>query len=372
MKKIVIKIGSSSLVTDEGRFNTQHLQRLASTVYQFKSLGYWTIIVTSGAIAMGMGSLGLTQKPKKMAKKQACAALGQARLMHEYQEVFASFDLKVAQILLNHDDFSVRDRMLHLHQTLDELLTMGIVPIINENDALAVEEIKVGDNDTLSSLVAALEGATYLFLISDIDGLYDQNPKLHPNASRIQQVYTLDSTIMNCANDAISSVGTGGMKTKLQAAKIATSSGVYMAIIDVADLEKITDLTNISTFGTLFYPQKRLSAKNHWLLYRASPKGSIVLDEGASLALSNRKSVLPKGICRVEGHFLAGSVVNLLNKNGTFLGRGLTHYSSDEINQVKGYSLDESKELLGILKMKPIVHADELMIGDDEDVSKSI
>ena len=363
MKKIVIKIGSSSLVKNSA-IDINHLSQLALVSKQLVLQGYAPIIVTSGAIAMGMGSLDLKIKPKKMALKQACAAIGQALLMHEYQEAFTKEGLKVAQILLNHDDFSVRDRILHLHQTLEELIMIGIVPIINENDALAVEEIKVGDNDTLSSLVAALEEATHLILISDIDGLYNQNPSLYPNATRIREVYAIDEALMDLGKDAISNVGTGGMKTKLQAAKIATASGVAMGILHVRDLDKLKDLNTIPFYGTLFYPQKRFSAKRHWLLYSTSPKGTIILDHGASLALQEHKSVLPKGVLDVEGQFLGGSVINIKDDNHLLLGRGVTPYSSNEIAQIKRLSLEEAQSRLGLPKTKPIVHADDVVLGD--------
>jgi glutamate 5-kinase len=366
MSSIVIKIGSSSLISDRS-INKTHLEHLAQVTKTFLEQGHQVLIVTSGAIAMGMGRLGLTKKPKEISLKQACAAIGQAALMQAYEQVFSEHDIKVAQILLSHEDFDVRKRMVHLHNTLEALAHHQVVPIINENDALAVEEIKVGDNDTLSSLIASIERAKILFLISDIDGLYDKNPQLYHDAKRIPVVESINRSIMAMAKDSLSDVGTGGMRTKLKAAKIATTSGVMMVICHIEDLSRITDLDRLSEFATVFMPCTMLKAKSHWLLYHSTPRGDLVLDPGASQAILDRKSLLPQGIRGVEGEFLQGSVINLKNEQGTILARGISYYNSEEIRMIKGLSPTKIQSLYPQHHKKEIVHANNMMMIEGED-----
>ena len=253
MKKIVIKIGSSSLVKNSA-IDINHLSQLALVSKQLVLQGYAPIIVTSGAIAMGMGSLDLKIKPKKMALKQACAAIGQALLMHEYQEAFTKEGLKVAQILLNHDDFNVRDRMIHLHQTLEELIMIGIVPIINENDATATEELVFGDNDQLSSRVAYYFGADLLILLSDIDGYYDKDPHKHADASIRKIVHAIDPTELEMEKSTHFAFATGGIVTKLKAADFLLEHNKSMFIASGFDLTDVKSymLEGIHKGGTLF------------------------------------------------------------------------------------------------------------------------
>ena len=252
VKKIIIKVGSSSLVCKDGTINESMFNKLICTINNLMIQNIEVILVTSGAIAVGMGKLGLLQKPKNMGLKQACAALGQASLMNEYEKYAKQYGLLCAQILLNHDDFENKNRMNNLSNTFKELFKNKILPIVNENDALAVDEIKVGDNDTLASLLVPIVNADLLVLASDIDGLYDKNPKQFEDAKKIDVVYKIDKTIDDMIGDVTTNVGTGGMETKIKAARISTKVGCDMAIILNDDIDKLPKLLNGENIGTIF------------------------------------------------------------------------------------------------------------------------
>ena len=315
-RRIIIKVGSSSLVLENGQLNNEFFSRLIKTISFLMHEGNKVALVTSGAIAIGMGKLGLTKKPKQMALKQACAALGQATLMNEYEKYTSIDNILCAQILVNHDDFENRNRMVNLSNTLESLFENNILPIINENDALAVEEIKVGDNDTLASLLVPIVNADLLVLASDIDGLYDKNRKQYDDAKKLDVVYKIDKTIDDMIGDVTTNVGTGGMETKIKAARISTKVGCDMAIILNDDIDKLPKLLNGENIGTIFKSDvKKMHSKDHYIIYNAYAKGIIIVDEGAKLALLERKSLLPKGILNVSGIFKEFSVVLITDKN---------------------------------------------------------
>ena len=329
--------------------------------------GNQVVLVTSGAIAVGMGKLGLTKKPKQMALKQACAALGQATLMNEYEKYTSLDDILCAQILVNHDDFENRIRMVNLSNTLESLFENNILPIINENDALAVEEIKVGDNDTLASLIVPMINADILVLVSDIDGLYDKNPKIYKDAKKIDVVTSIDSSIDEMVGEITSNVGTGGMATKIKAARITTKAGCDMAIISANYVEKIKDLIEGEKIGTLFVgDSKALHSKEHWMVFNAYAKGSIVVDNGASSAILKRKSLLATGIVKVEGNFKENNVIFIVDEYGKKLAKGISNFSSEEIKQVIGKHSQDVKEILKSTKDE-IVHASMMVLieGDE-------
>ena len=346
IKKVIIKVGSSSLVLENGKINKEAIKKLISTINQLMKEKINVVLVTSGAIAVGMGKLGLVKKPKQMALKQACAALGQATLMNEYELVANDYNLMCAQILVNHDDFENRNRMINLSNTFEELFNNKILPIVNENDALNVEEIKVGDNDTLSALLVPMINCDLLVLVSDIDGLYDKNPKQYQDAKKIDYVYKIDKTIDMMIGDITSNVGTGGMETKIKAARICTFAGGNMAIISNDDIEKINDLVNGEKVGTLFISDKTLHSKDHWIVYNTYAKGIIIVDDGAKDALLQRKSLLPKGIVNVSGIFKESSVVLITDINNNKIAKGITNYNSSQINNVIGKHSKEAKEIL--------------------------
>ena len=353
------------MVNLDGFINETMIDKLISTINLLMKQEKNVVLVTSGAIAVGMGKLGIPKKPKKMALKQACAALGQATLMNEYEKVSTKYNLLCAQILVNHDDFENRNRMLNLSNTFEELFNNKILPIVNENDALNVEEIKVGDNDTLSSLLVPMINADLLVLASDIDGLYDKNPKQYDDAKKIDYVYKIDKTIDDMVGDITSNVGTGGMETKIKAARIATFAGCNMAIISNEDVHKISNLINGEKVGTLFLSDKAMHSKEHWMVYNAYAKGSIIIDDGAKKALLDRKSLLPKGIINVNGIFEENSVVFIADINNNIIGKGITNFSSRDIINVIGKHSNEAKKILNTDK-EEIIHANLLVLIEGE------
>lgn len=363
-KKILIKIGSSSLVNEDYSVNEPVLVTILSQIKKLVDDGNLVCVVTSGAIAVGMHELGLKKRPKEMALKQACAALGQSLLMEAYNKVAKIYNLMLGQILLNHDDFQFRNRMIHLSDTLDSMFKNKIIPIINENDALAVDEIKVGDNDTLAAMLSPMIEADLVILFSDIDGLYDKNPKEFKDATLIPYVEKIDSTIINYASDSNSSVGTGGMKTKIDAAIISTMAGSDMIICNSKELERLYDIVKGLKIGTLFKGLKNtISKREHWMIFKANSSGSITVDEGLEKALDERKlTLLPKGIIKVEGEFLSSSVIDIINKNGIIIAKGIANYSSQEIDSIIGLSSLDAKEKIGFEAKKGIVYADNLVL----------
>lgn len=363
IKRIVIKIGSSSLVKDDYSLNEPILVNIMQQFKELKEKGVDVALVTSGAIAVGMHELGLQKKPKDMAKKQACAAVGQAKLMEAYNSFAKIYGLKLGQILLNHDDFQVRKRMLYLSDTLDEMFRNDIIPVINENDALAVDEIRVGDNDTLASLIAPMISADLLILFSDIDGLYTKNPKIYKDAKMVDVVTKIDNHILEMVGKSTTEVGTGGMETKIDAAIISTMAGCNMIICNSTELKRLVNIVSGENIGTLFMSLKGVSSREHWMIFKANSFGYIVVDDGLKEAMKNRKlSILPKGIISVGGEFLSGSVIDIKDTEGTILAKGISNYSSSEIESVLGLSSEKANELIGFLAKKGIVYADDMVL----------
>ena len=363
MKRIVIKIGSSSIVDESGELDKAKIKNLVKEISQLKEQNIMPILVSSGAIAVGRSILHI--KPQNIAEKQALAAVGQADLMHEYEVAFNDYNLKCAQILLNHDDFDVRKRVLNLETTINTLIDMDVVPIINENDALAVDEIKVGDNDTLSALISGMVEAKLLVLVSDIDGLFNKNPKLYDDAKLINLVTKIDKDIINMATDATSDVGTGGMITKIKAAKIATTSGVDMLIMNNTKINKLHNVLN-EFDGTLFKADEhKMNAKSHWVLYKTNPKGYIYVDNGAKKAINDRKSLLSVGIIKVDGVFDNNDVVGICN--GTeMIAKGIVSYTSEVIDKIKGKTINDVKIILGENAKNIVIHANNIVLLEEE------
>ncbi|MFV0395828.1 MAG: glutamate 5-kinase, partial [Coprobacillaceae bacterium] len=335
IKNVIVKIGSSSLCSDNGKIHKEKVLNLIQQVAKLHRNGLKVTIVSSGAIAAGMGVLDLDVKPSTIPKKQALAAIGQASLMQIYEDIFHIFDLQCAQILVNHGDFDDRKRLLNLQNAMQEIINYKIVPIINENDALAVDEIKVGDNDTLAALIAPVVNADLLVLVSDIDGLYDDNPHINKEANLISQVDGIQEEIRAMAKDTSSKVGTGGMATKIKAAQMVNDFGCDMAIVNGSTPNVVLDLLAGKEVGTYFTSTKVLSARNHWLLYRSLPKGKIIVDDGAShILISKHTSLLPSGILDIDGNFMMSQVVEIVNLQGTVIARGISNYSSDELRLI--------------------------------------
>ncbi|MDD8048964.1 MAG: glutamate 5-kinase [Thomasclavelia sp.] len=368
IKNIVVKIGSTSLCDSKGNLSDERILTFISQIVKIKRKGINVVIVSSGAINAGMLQLSLDSKPTKLSDKQALAAIGQARLMQIYEDLFKLYHINVAQILLTHDDFDNRKRLMNLANSLKSIMDYGVVPIINENDPLAVEEIKVGDNDTLASLIVPIVDADLLILVSDIDGLYDDNPNTNKDAKLISNVKSITSKIRSFAKDSNNNVGTGGMVTKLRAAKIVNDYGCDMAIVNGSYQNILLDLLAGKEVGTYFDGKSgiTLSSRDHWIMYRSKPKGKVIIDDGARNALMKKHtSLLPKGIIDVDGKFMAGSIVDIVDKDDNLLARGIVNYSSSEVELIKGLKTSQIEDVLHFKDYDEVIHADNLVLRKD-------
>jgi glutamate 5-kinase len=363
-KRVVVKVGSSTLTYSNGRLNLTRIELLVRQLVDLHNRGLQVILVTSGAIGAGMGKLGYESRPKTIPEKQAAAAVGQGILLHMYEKIFGEYGLTVAQILLTRDDMTERSRFLNARNAFSELLNRGVIPIINENDAVVVDEIKFGDNDTLSALVASLVEADLLLLLSDIDGLYNDNPKTNPDARIINWVDEINSEIENVAGGAGSKFGTGGMITKINAAKIALASGIAMVIANGSTPGVIVDVFDGKESGTWFKPSaKPMHARKRWIAFGTEIKGKIIIDDGAAEALiKGGKSLLPSGIVSVEGYFGEGQVVSIVSKNKQEIARGMVNYGSDQIECVKGLKSCEIEHKPGFKDYDEVIHRDNMVI----------
>ncbi len=360
-KRLVLKIGSSLLVNETtGQVKNTWLNALADDILAARERGQQVIIVTSGAVAVGRRALGLPAGKLLLPQKQASAAVGQIRLAHYYQEVLAERGLKVAQILLTLDDSEDRKRYLNARNTLNTLLDLGIIPVINENDTVATSEIKVGDNDRLAARVAQMASADALVIFSDIKGLYSANPRKDPSAKLIPVVEKLTPEIEAMADGAGSAVGTGGMATKLMAARLCMEAGCDMAIALGSELHPLTRMEKTGE-GTWFLADKSpISARKAWIGGAIKPRGTLVLDAGAVKALDKGKSLLPAGIKAVKGSFERGDAVTLEDENGLFLGKGLTAYNARDAKAIAGRHSNEIESILGYHGQDEIIHRDDL------------
>ncbi|MGM0601852.1 MAG: glutamate 5-kinase [Bacillota bacterium] len=371
-RRIIVKVGSSTLTNSSGKLNFTRIDSIVRQLVDLKNSGREVLLVSSGAIAAGMGELGFEQKPASIPGQQACAAVGQGLLIGIYNKFFRQYGERAAQILLTSSDLENRNRYLNAFNTIDSLLSYGVIPVINENDTIATSEIKVGDNDRLSARVAGLVEADLLINLSDVDGLYNGNPSQNnQNLKLISKVDKITEEIQAAAGGKGSKVGTGGMMTKIEAAKIAVNSGVMMIIgpghkkniilqlVEMAEQEK----TNI---GTTFTPcSDSLCKRKQWLNYNIPPAGKLIVDEGAAAALKKRgKSLLPGGISEVEGNFGTGELVLIEDCKGEFA-RGIVNYSSEEIKKIKGRHSDEIIDVLGYYNQAEVVHRDNMVLGGD-------
>lgn len=360
-KRVVIKLGSSSLTYDNGKLNLIQIEQLVRQIADLKNQGHDVLIVSSGAISAGMGYLNYSKRPKTLPEKQACAAIGQGKLLHLYEKLFCEYGYAVGQILLTKEDFADRERFLNSRSVLNELLSKNIIPIINENDAVVVSEIKFGDNDTLSALVSTLIEADLLIILSDIDGLFDKNPQVYQDAKLIEYVEKIDSTIESLAGDSISNVGTGGMRTKINAAKIATRSGVSVIITKSDKRNVLNSILKGEKTGTFFVEEShQLKLRKSWIAYNARSKGQIIVDRGAYQAIENNKSLLPSGIVEIYGEFSKGDVVDILFKNHV-IGRGLTYFDHESLNKIKGKHSEEIEHIIGTKDYDEVIHKDNLV-----------
>ena len=358
-KKVVIKVGSAVLAGEPFIHD-----RLAAEVRALKARGREAVVVSSGAIATGMKQLGMKRRPATIPERQAVAAAGQSSLMALYDAAFSRVDEKTAQVLLTHDDLSDRKRFLNARNTLSTLLRLGIVPIINENDTVAVEELKFGDNDALSALVTNLIEADLLIILTDTDGLYETDPRKDPDARRIPCIEDVDAMDMCALSGSAGSLGTGGIRTKVEAARKAAHFGSATVIADGFTPGVVGHVLDGKDTGTLFLPKEdRLTSRKHWIAFSARPSGRVVVDSGARDALLNRgKSLLPSGIKAVDGDFETGEVVHCVGEDGMEFARGLTNYSSAEVGLIKGHKSGEIERVLGYKVYDEVIHRDNLVV----------
>ncbi|MFF3829904.1 glutamate 5-kinase [Streptomyces sp. NPDC002458] len=361
-RRIVVKVGSSSLTTAAGGLDADRVDALVDVLAKVRSGGEREIVlVSSGAIAAGLAPLGLVRRPKDLARQQAAASVGQGLLVARYTASFARYGVRVGQVLLTSDDTSRRAHYRNAYSTLDQLLEMGAFPVVNENDTVATDEIRFGDNDRLAALVAHLVHADLLVLLSDVDGLYDGDPS-KPGTSRIAEVAgpaDLEGVTIGSAGKA--GVGTGGMVTKVEAARIATAAGIPVVLTSAS---QVADALGGRDTGTYFHRTGRRSADRLlWLAHASTPQGSLTLDEGAVRAVVERRtSLLPAGISAVEGEFSAGDPVELRDPAGRAVARGLVNFDAKEIPQLLGRSTRDLARELGPAYEREVVHRDDLVI----------
>lgn len=360
--RIVIKIGSN-IVADERGLDERQITSISADISTVSDMGNEVVIVSSGAIAAGMKKLGIMGRPKDIKLKQASAAIGQSSLMWAYEKAFGSHGKKVAQVLLTREDISGRVRYMNARNTLLTLLSYGVIPVINENDTVATDEIMFGDNDQLASLVSTLLGADRLIILSDVDGLYSEDPKKNPSATLIRSVKEISPEMLDMAGKE-GVLGTGGMYSKLIAAERAMRAGITVNIINGRKKGLLISALKGEMQGTEFSARKgRLTAKKGWIAFGVKPKGSIFIDEGARKALTmSGKSLLPSGIIKVEGGFKAGDAVYCVDVAGLRIAKGLTNYSAEDVEKIKNKKTSEIEKTLGYKYSDEVIHRDNMVI----------
>lgn len=364
-KRIVIKVGTSTITYANGKRNFSQIDRLAREISDLQNQGKEMILVTSGAVAVGVDRMGLPGKPKTIPGKQAAAAVGQGVLMHTYEKFFADYGQIVAQVLITKTEAIDRHRYTNTRNTFMELMRQRVIPIVNENDVVALDELKIGDNDNMSALVAGIVDADLVIILSDVDGLYTANPQTHHDAVIVPEVAEITPEIEASAGGVGSARGTGGMATKIQAAKAATSSGIHLVIASGTEKNAITRVLQGEELGTLFVSREnRLQFRKRWLAFGAKIAGSIVVDDGCAKAIRKAGgcSILPAGVFAVQGEFLPGSTVSVIDKDAHELARGLVHYSSAELEQIKGCNSGEIANILEHKNFDEVIHRDDLVI----------
>jgi len=362
-RRVVIKVGSNVLTTKNG-LNLNLISSLSRQISNLMDRGLELIFVSSGAMASGIKKLGLPGRPEEIPKRQAVAAVGQAGLIMEYEKAFERFNIKVAQILLTSEDLNHRRRYLNSRNTINTLLSWKVIPIINENDTIMVEEIKLGDNDNLSAMITLLMDAQLLINLTDIDGLYDCDPRKYPDAKLLPIVSTIGKDIVKIAGDIPGKLGTGGMLSKVQAARKVTTAGIPMVIANGEAPDILLRLFEGESHGTFFVPKKeKLASRKCWIAFTLKPKGILRIDAGAAEAILKKgKSLLPSGITDVEGEFGVGASVCFATQEQEPFGCGLVNYSSLEIRKIRGLKSNRIKEILGNKPYDEVIHRDNLVI----------
>ena len=360
-KIIVIKIGSSLLVDDKKKIRKKWLSSFAKDIQKLKSKNKKIIIVSSGAIALGCKKMNYNKKNLKLDKSQAIASIGQIELMNLFSQTFSKYKLNISQILLTLDDTEVRRRSINAKRTFENLFQLNYIPIVNENDTIATSEIKYGDNDRLASRVAQITNADTLILLSDVDGLFTKNPKIFKNAKLIKKINNLNKDIQNINIKGMTEFGSGGMNTKIDAAKICNLAGCNMVIANGLYLNPISLIEKNNNCTWFISKISKLHARKKWIISSISPKGEVIIDDGAKKALTNGKSLLAAGIKKVLGKFNKGDHVKILDNKRKEVARGLSSFSSEEINKIMGYHSNEIQKIIGYVSKSEVVHKDDMV-----------
>ena len=374
IKRVVIKIGSSVISNrDKGRSSLEcglskdWVRHYARQIKLIQDKGYDVVLVSSGAIMAGRERLGLSRADLSIPEKQACAAIGQSFLMHTYEKAFEKKDIKVAQILLSHDDLGNRRRYLNAKHTIEALLERNVIPIINENDSVTVEEIKIGDNDTLSATVACLVDAQLLIILSDVEGLFNRDPSIKikgEKAELLSHVARVNDEIERTAGKSNNKLTVGGMYTKVIAAKKTMSFGIPTLVVNGLDEKVLENIFSGKDVGTLFWSGKgKIRDRKHWIAHTLKPAGTLVVDAGARKALIKRgKSLLPAGLIKIKGDFEFGKAVMIVDEEGKEIGRGLVNYNSSDLLRIKGMKTPAIKKMIGKSFYEEVIHRDDLVI----------
>ena len=360
-KTIVIKIGSSLLVDKNKKIRKKWLSSFAKDVHELRSKNKKIIIVSSGAIALGCIKMNYNKKTLKLDKSQAIASIGQIELMNLFSNTFSKYRLNISQILLTLEDTEVRRRSLNAKRTFENLFNLDFIPIVNENDTIATTEIKYGDNDRLASRVAQITNADTLVLLSDVDGLYTKNPKLFKDAKLIKKVENFNKDLKNIIFKGFNEYGSGGMNTKIEAAKICQLSGCNMIIANGLYLNPIDKIIKKNNCTLFISKVSKLDARKKWIISSVSPKGELIIDDGAKKALKNGKSLLAAGIKKVRGRFSKGDHIKLLDKANNECARGLCSFSSNEVEKILGHHSKDIEKILGYTAKSEVVHKDDMV-----------
>lgn len=363
-KRIVVKVGTSTITYPTGKMNLGRMEKLVRELTDLANQGREIVLVTSGAIAVGMDRMGKKKRPRSIPQRQALAAVGQGALMHAYGSLFAAYGRMAGQVLLTKENSRRHHQYTNSRNALKAMLAMGVIPVVNENDAVAVDEVKIGDNDTLSATVATLVDADVLIILSDVDGLYTANPATDKKARLIPEVREITPDIEKLAGGAGSAAGTGGMRTKIEAAKIATRSGVTMVVASGEEDGTIRTVLNGEAVGTLFPArEEHLKARKSWLAFGRNIAGDLVVDDGCAKAmLTGGKSLLAAGLVSVEGEFAAKNTVRVLTQEGREIARGIVNYDAVSLRRIAGRHTDEIAAILAAPVFSEVIHRDNMVL----------
>ena len=362
-RRIVVKVGTTLLTADSGEIHSRRFGSLAADIAALLDERREVVLVSSGAVGLGMHKLGLDRRPSSIPEVQAAAAIGQIDLCRRLERDFANHDRSIGQILLTHGGLADRERFLNARRTLQSLLGSGAVPVVNENDSVSTEELRFGDNDQLSAMVVNCCSADLLIMLTDIDGLHDQHPS-KPEAERIAEVAQVDRKILGLATNSTSNLSLGGMRSKLEAARLASLSGVAVVIADGRKGGVLGRIIAGEDLGTLIHPATdRLSSRKHWIAYSLKPRGSLRLDAGAVRAIRDQgRSLLPIGVLGTSGRFKVGDLVSLEDERGREIARGLASYDVRDLERIKGQKTRRISELLGYSNGSAAIHRDDLVL----------